>query len=1517
MNTYQHFGDATNTSPQHRRDLDHPTYQPRTVQPQTSISGRLSLAPQSLQNPPEIKQRVLNHADNHFRFTPSLRAGFPVTGGQKSAPQTQSSDTIDQLANAMLLSRPLPQTNYNPEPQSFFQKQNQSRIPNPLHPQKQQITPPFNLIQSPDAKTAVTSSSPYCVHSSPTAQATMRRVTNRSTPPARQNVVRSRVETQVDHPRTPRQSTAPSWEVSPQGLSLAHAPPVAHGIQLVSPHELPDQFRSVFPYQLFNAVQSKCFAPIYRTDNNIVVSAPTGSGKTALLELAICKTIASNSSAQFKIVYQAPTKSLCAERMRDWSSKFAHLSLQCAELTGDTTQGEMARVRDASIIVTTPEKWDSITRKWADHHKLVQMVKLFLIDEVHIVKDVRGATLEAVVSRMKSMGANVRFVALSATIPNSEDLAVWLGRDHCNQQLPAHRETFDESFRPVRLQKYVYGFDDKMNDFAFEKVLDGKLPNLIRKHSQQKPIMIFCFTRKSCENTAKMLAEWWFRSQPAGRSWPAPRQRLLVGRKDLQELVSSSVAFHHAGLEPADRTAIEKAFLEGNLSVICCTSTLAVGVNLPCHLVILKGTVTFIDGICKEYPDLEVMQMLGRAGRPQFEDIAIAVIMTKLKRKEKYEKMVSGTDVLESSLHLNLIEHLNSEIGLRTVDSVDSAKAWLEGTFLAVRMRLNPAYYSIAGIQSGGDTDQRLRRVCERDVQLLQEHDLVTGEEMIKCTEYGEAMSRYMVSFETMKLLLSLPGNAKTEDILSIICQAAEFKELRMRPNQRACLREINKSPFMKYPIKDNISTTPHKISVLIQAQLGSIEHPSEKDFAVLRRQFMTDKNIIMERVQRLIRCIVDCKAVDRDAISTRHALDLARGFSAGYWENSNLQLLQIPNIGPAAVRKLISNNVNSIERLGVLDHATIERYVGKNPPFGKKISDMLLLFPRLTLIANLVAHPITKAGTYPKINVRVRLGFSNNSTPKWNGRKQSLTFMAETTGGVLIHFWRGGIHQLEKGHEIKFLAELLSPDDNIMCRVACDDIVGTQYSRVLKPDVPVSEFPPRPRPRDDLKKKKKVYSRKYSDEFGGDDIADEELLNAVVKAEKVKSEDVDGFVDIDDDNTVTKGPATPSTFVPSTQMANGKWTCNHVCRDRKLLKNGQHCKHRCCHEGLDKPRKLKARANSGSERQQATGKNTKLTASKLNSKSTTGNSKLTTASQLQNSKLKLMNNYCDASGDNEVEVVDLAEDYQASYSKLAPREYRKLHDLHTSVQEDRPLRLLTQKPQYEYSTGQLPGLPFSPNNENEEDLFDSLPDEDFPSPSVIFGNGKVTKLDRCPPKVFDKPQGELSPDLPLFSGFQNVDHSYQFNREVSDYKIRPPSSFSYDESMESLEAGMLELPDQNIPTATQFTSDLTSSFANGMFDFEAFPNEDGGQPTHTNSTPAEVTKHILPTSSSPRQSVKRDLSPTSELPELKCRRIKKGELDHIPSQLAKPLKSNIPTWANEIDAELFDELKDFVDFIE
>jgi len=162
-------------------------------------------------------------------------------------------------------------------------------------------------------------------------------------------------------------------------IALNHAPPIVQNIQLLSLDNLPDRFRSVFKYELFNAVQSKCFPNVYGTDDNMIISSPTGSGKTVVMELAICRLLQNSVQGTCKIVYQAPTKALCSERKRDWDQKFAHLNIKCVELTGDTQSANLPDIKAGDIIITTPEKWDSMTRKWHDHKKLFELVRLFLV----------------------------------------------------------------------------------------------------------------------------------------------------------------------------------------------------------------------------------------------------------------------------------------------------------------------------------------------------------------------------------------------------------------------------------------------------------------------------------------------------------------------------------------------------------------------------------------------------------------------------------------------------------------------------------------------------------------------------------------------------------------------------------------------------------------------------------------------------------------------------------------------------------------------------------------------------------------------------------------------------------------------------------------------------------------------------------------------------------------------------------------------------------------------------------
>src|SRR5690349_21736344 len=122
----------------------------------------------------------------------------------------------------------------------------------------------------------------------------------------------------------------------------------------------------------------------------------------------------------------APIKSLCQEKLIDWKLKFSKLNIGVTESTGDTNYIHFPAIFTSNIILTTPEKFDAITRKWKEYSSFISQISLILIDEVHLLNDpTRGATLEAIVARMKlianlnKMTENkLRIIALSATIPN-------------------------------------------------------------------------------------------------------------------------------------------------------------------------------------------------------------------------------------------------------------------------------------------------------------------------------------------------------------------------------------------------------------------------------------------------------------------------------------------------------------------------------------------------------------------------------------------------------------------------------------------------------------------------------------------------------------------------------------------------------------------------------------------------------------------------------------------------------------------------------------------------------------------------------------------------------------------------------------------------------------------------------------------------------------------------------------------------------------------------------------------
>ncbi len=245
----------------------------------------------------------------------------------------------------------------------------------------------------------------------------------------------------------------------------------------------------------------------------------------------------------------------------------------------------------------------------------------------------------------------MRIIALSATLPNLADIGDWIGCESSSVHY------FDESFRPVPLTVHTLGFGNMNNPFLFERSLDDKVGDMVVRFSEGKQTLVFCSSKKSAENLAGILV------RKLGRK-ADPRNRdvlALTGSMQdaqLKELISLGYAYHHGGLPPDDRTAVEQLYLSGHIQILCSTSTLAHGVNLPAHLVVIKGTNCWRGGsrgyekMCRS----EIIQMLGRAGRPGFDDHGVAVVMTANQDRDHYANIALHAEVVESTLQGILVE---------------------------------------------------------------------------------------------------------------------------------------------------------------------------------------------------------------------------------------------------------------------------------------------------------------------------------------------------------------------------------------------------------------------------------------------------------------------------------------------------------------------------------------------------------------------------------------------------------------------------------------------------------------------------------------------------------------------------------------------------------------------------------------------------------------------------------------------------------------------------------------------
>lgn len=555
------------------------------------------------------------------------------------------------------------------------------------------------------------------------------------------------------------------------------------------------------PYDTFNKVQEGVIPSLFADHRNCLIAAPTGSGKTVLLEVAMLRlfrhrlldtpsersstkmtnseqgeNLESSSPSKYKAVYICPIKALASEKYDHWRRQFPSLAVVIetgdqmqqrrssaedssshtgnnSSATGaasapDAAAEDMASVSQADILVTTPERWDSITRRWKEKEvmAIVHSVGLLLLDEVHTVQEERGAAMEAIVSRVKAIqGAAAtardaasrlctRIVAISGTLPNVRDMAEWLG------VCPAMTFAFAASDRPVPLTVRVISYaHDTSNPFAFHRFLSFKIFSLIQQYSEGKPTLVFCASRKEVTSSAARLVddihEAATRRGQLTQLQPSDEVRHLAQQandKQLRTCLLSGVGFHHAAMTMDDRTLVERMFREQYIAVVCSTTTLALGVNLPAHLVLVKGTSFFANGQCQDMSVSEVLQMCGRAGRPGLDAHGVALVLTTQRRAHLYDTLRSGAVALtcvESHLHRNMIEHVNAEVALRTIQNFHTALEWVKTTFFWIRLQQCPRHYGLEfankAEENAFDADAFVEALMERVLRVLVEEGCV------------------------------------------------------------------------------------------------------------------------------------------------------------------------------------------------------------------------------------------------------------------------------------------------------------------------------------------------------------------------------------------------------------------------------------------------------------------------------------------------------------------------------------------------------------------------------------------------------------------------------------------------------------------------------------------------------------------------------------------------------------------------------------------------------------------------
>ncbi|KAL9120054.1 MAG: hypothetical protein Q9187_003393 [Circinaria calcarea] len=830
-------------------------------------------------------------------------------------------------------------------------------------------------------------------------------------------------------------------------------------------------------YKSLNRMQSLVYPVAYKTNENMLICAPTGAGKTDAAMLAILNTIGHNlnpnpleepdaseftvNTEDFKIVYVAPMKALAAEITEKLGKRLAWLGIQVRELTGDMhlTKKEIVQTQ---IIVTTPEKWDVVTRKSTGDTELVQKVRLLIIDEVHMLHDERGAVIESLVARterqVESTQSLIRIVGLSATLPNYVDVA-----DFLKVNRMAGLFYFDGSFRPVPLEQHFIGVKgkpgtktsrDNIDQTAFEKVKE-----MLQLGHQ---VMVFVHSRKDTVTTARTFLQMaadqdcqdLFDCREVEGYSNAIRDLKTARGREVKELVPKGFGTHHAGMPRSDRNKIEQLFAQGHINVLCCTATLAWGVNLPAAAVIIKGTQLYSaqEGKFVDLGILDVLQIFGRAGRPQFQATGIGFICTTYDKLTHYLSAVTQQQPIESKFSRKLVDNLNAEIALGTVTSIPEAVQWVGYSYLFVRMKRNPLTYGIdwAEIRDDPQLVQRRRELVINAARVLQKSQMIifneTTEEL-RAKDVGRIASQYYVLQTSIEIFNTMMQPRATEaDVLKMISMSGEFDNIQSRDNESNELSRLREEA-VQCEVEGGNDTAHAKTNILLQSY---ISRARLEDFTLV-----SDSAYVAQNAARI------CRALFMIALNRRWGhqclvlLSLCKSVEKQIWPFQHpFHQFDLPQ--PILRNLDEKSGVSSIESLRDMEPAEIGQLVHNNG-MGKTISKLLDNFPTLTIEAEIA--PLNR--DVLRIHLYLTPDFRWND--RHNGSSESYWIWVENSETSEIYHHEYFIlsrRKLYDDHELNFTIPLTDPlPTQIYVRAVSDRWLGAEtvtpvsFQHLIRPD--------------------------------------------------------------------------------------------------------------------------------------------------------------------------------------------------------------------------------------------------------------------------------------------------------------------------------------------------------------------------------------------------------------------------------------------------------------------------------